>query len=107
MNDISALTYVVIQSEALCDPCVRSLQRGDVRISTYDTLIIILTHCYDNLPQVIQLERKGFYRVDVPYSGVTTKPMMLFAIPDGKQKPNVAAATTTTTAPATKKNKKK
>ena len=36
--------------------------------------------------QVIQLERKGFYRVDVPYSN-PAKPLVLFAIPDGKVKP--------------------
>jgi len=41
---------------------------------------------------VIQIERKGFFRVDKPYSSVNTangiiiKPAVLFAIPDGKQK---------------------
>jgi hypothetical protein len=32
---------------------------------------------------VIQLERKGFFRVDSAYGGVG-KPPVLFAIPDGK-----------------------
>ena len=34
--------------------------------------------------QVIQLERKGFFRCDVAYGGAG-KPVVLFAIPDGKQ----------------------
>jgi glutamyl-tRNA synthetase len=33
---------------------------------------------------VIQLERKGFFRCDVAYGG-PNKPVVLFAIPDGKQ----------------------
>ena len=33
---------------------------------------------------MIQLERKGFFRCDVAYGG-PDKPVVLFAIPDGKQ----------------------
>jgi glutamyl-tRNA synthetase len=33
---------------------------------------------------IIQLERKGYYRVDEAAS--PSKPMLLFAIPDGRQK---------------------
>jgi len=35
---------------------------------------------------VIQLERRGFYRVDAPYRGSTDKPIVLYMIPDGKTK---------------------
>jgi glutamyl-tRNA synthetase len=34
---------------------------------------------------IIQLERRGFYRVDRPYIN-ETKPLILFMIPDGKKK---------------------
>jgi len=34
---------------------------------------------------IIQLQRRGFYRVDAPYLS-TQRPMMLFAVPDGKAK---------------------
>lgn len=34
---------------------------------------------------IIQLERRGFYRVDRPYVN-KTKPLMLFMVPDGKKK---------------------
>ena len=34
---------------------------------------------------IIQLERRGFYRVDRPYVN-ETKPLMLFMVPDGKKK---------------------
>ena len=33
----------------------------------------------------MQLERKGFFRVDSAYGG-PDKPVVLFAIPDGRQK---------------------
>jgi glutamyl-tRNA synthetase len=46
----------------LCDPCLRTVVEG----------------------QVIQLERKGFYRCDSAYGG-PNKPPVLFAIPDGKK----------------------
>ena len=36
--------------------------------------------------QVIQLERKGFYRVDQAYGGSADKPAVLFLIPDGRTK---------------------
>ena len=36
--------------------------------------------------EVIQLERRGFYRVDRPYIS-EDKPIVLFMIPDGKEKP--------------------
>jgi glutamyl-tRNA synthetase len=35
---------------------------------------------------VIQLERRGFYRVDQPYRGSGDKPIVLYMIPDGKTK---------------------
>lgn len=35
---------------------------------------------------VIQLERRGFYRVDQPYRGGYDKPIILYMIPDGKTK---------------------
>jgi len=51
------------ESDAWCDPCVGTVAAGEV----------------------IQLERKGFYRCDVPYGGVD-QPAVLFLIPDGKVK---------------------
>jgi glutamyl-tRNA synthetase len=35
--------------------------------------------------EVIQLERRGYYRVDRPYVG-PNKPLILYMIPDGKSK---------------------
>jgi glutamyl-tRNA synthetase len=35
--------------------------------------------------EVIQLERKGYYRCDVPFVR-SSKPIVLFSIPDGRQK---------------------
>ena len=55
---------IITQSAALCDPCLRTVQAGEV----------------------IQLERKGFFRVDTPYDGSADKPAVLFLIPDGKGK---------------------
>jgi len=46
----------------LCDPCLKLVAVGDV----------------------IQLERKGFFRVDEAYK-TPGKPIVLFAIPDGKK----------------------
>ena len=41
---------------------------------------------------IVQLERKGFYRVDVPALD-DARPMVLFAVPDGRPRPvGVAAA---------------
>jgi glutamyl-tRNA synthetase len=40
---------------------------------------------------IIQLERKGFFRVDAPYSGGDL-PMVLFAIPDSKPRATGVAA---------------
>ena len=38
--------------------------------------------CVDlKVGDVIQLERRGFFRVDVPYGGSTDKPLVLFMIP--------------------------
>jgi glutamyl-tRNA synthetase len=34
---------------------------------------------------VIQLERRGYYRVDRPFVG-KDKPIVLFMVPDGKEK---------------------
>mmetsp|Transcript_3500 Transcript_3500/g.3862 ORF Transcript_3500/g.3862 Transcript_3500/m.3862 type:complete len:650 (-) Transcript_3500:109-2058(-) len=36
--------------------------------------------------EVIQLERRGYYRVDEPYVGNDRKPLVLFMVPDGKSK---------------------
>ena len=47
---------------AKVDACCRLLKAGDV----------------------IQLERRGFYRVDAPYGGDDSKPLQLFNVPDGK-----------------------
>jgi len=47
---------------AIGDPCLRTVQEGDV----------------------IQLERKGFFRCDVAYNGKKDSPVVLFYIPDGK-----------------------
>lgn len=52
------------ESDAWCDPCVGAVAAGEV----------------------IQLERKGFYRCDVPYGGGPDRPAVLFLIPDGKTK---------------------
>jgi glutamyl-tRNA synthetase len=51
------------ETKAWVDPCLRTLQVNDV----------------------IQLERRGFFRVDEPYQS-PTKPLVLFMIPDGKTK---------------------
>ena len=51
------------ETSALCDPCLRTVNTGEV----------------------VQLERKGFFRVDKAYGGID-KPAVLFAIPDGRQK---------------------
>lgn len=47
---------------AKVDACCRLLKAGDV----------------------IQLERRGFYRVDAAYGGDNSKPLQLFNVPDGK-----------------------
>lgn len=52
------------ETPALGDSNMRSLKCGDV----------------------LQLERKGYFRCDVPFLG-PQKPIVLFAIPDGKQQP--------------------
>ena len=62
-----------------CDPCIRSLPAGTV----------------------IQLERKGFFRIDKPYQS-EDKPAVLFAIPDGRIVKNQEKDT-----PATNKKSKK
>ncbi len=49
------------ETSAICDPCFRNVKAGTT----------------------VQLERKGFYRVDRAYGG-PTMPAILFAIPDGK-----------------------
>eukprot|EP01039_Chlorochromonas_danica_P002859 gene2859-3123_t len=54
--------------QGVVDACLRNAQAGDV----------------------IQLERKGFYRVDKPYNG-SDQPIVLFYIPDGKAKPTVTS----------------
>jgi len=52
------------ETAALGDPYLRTTQKGEV----------------------IQLERKGFYRCDRPYGGSPDKPAVLFLIPDGRTK---------------------
>jgi hypothetical protein len=59
------------------------------------------------LGTVIQLERKGFYRVDRTYGGSPDKPAILFAIPDGKAKPLNPTATSTAAPPAKEPKKSK
>jgi glutamyl-tRNA synthetase len=54
---------VWLQSEVHGDAGLREVQEGDI----------------------IQIERRGFYRCDRPYIN-DTKPLILFMIPDGKQK---------------------
>ena len=53
----------IATTSACGDACLKTLQEGDV----------------------IQLERRGFYRVDSPYRGAD-KPCVLYMIPDGKTK---------------------
>ena len=52
-----------IDSKALGDPNMRTLQKGDV----------------------LQLDRKGYFIVDVPFQDIRT-PITLFSIPDGRTK---------------------
>ncbi|KFK26423.1 hypothetical protein AALP_AA8G246500 [Arabis alpina] len=63
-DDVSKFVNPITKKEtlALGDSNMRSLQRGDV----------------------IQLERKGYFRCDVPYMK-SSKPIVLFSIPDGRQ----------------------
>ena len=35
---------------------------------------------------IIQLERRGYYRVERPYGGSRDKPLQLYNVPDGKEK---------------------
>jgi glutamyl-tRNA synthetase len=62
------------ESTAWCDPLLRTVQQG----------------------QVIQLERKGFFRCDKPYAAGSSAPnaaaVVLIAIPDGKQAKGAAPA---------------
>lgn len=67
-----------MESQALADACVRLLPEGTV----------------------IQLERKGFFRIDRAYGG-KDKPAVLISIPDGRAKTLNAAAA----APAAAKKK--
>ena len=53
----------IATTSACGDACLKALQEGDV----------------------IQLERRGFYRVDSPYRG-ENNPCVLYMIPDGKTK---------------------
>jgi len=53
----------IAETKAIGDACLKTLQEGDV----------------------IQLERRGFYRVDKPYMGENS-PIVLYMIPDGKTK---------------------
>ncbi len=58
-----------------------------------------------NAGDVIQLERKGFFRCDRAYGG-PDKPCVLFAIPDGKVKASAISTTAAAAAKETKKGKK-
>lgn len=60
-------------------------------------LLISLSHCLIvpfslclcvclSVCQVVQLERKGFYRCDRPYGGSADQPAVLYLIPDGRTK---------------------
>eukprot|EP00600_Ochromonadales_sp_CCMP1393_P001035 CAMPEP_0174984316 /NCGR_PEP_ID=MMETSP0004_2-20121128/17655_1 /TAXON_ID=420556 /ORGANISM="Ochromonas sp., Strain CCMP1393" /LENGTH=790 /DNA_ID=CAMNT_0016236713 /DNA_START=56 /DNA_END=2428 /DNA_ORIENTATION=- len=51
-----------VESMALADPLLRTVAAGEV----------------------VQLERKGFFRVDKPFGGSADKPAVLFLIPDGR-----------------------
>ncbi|CAO2174032.1 unnamed protein product [Urochloa humidicola] len=53
------------ETSALGDPNMRNVKQGEI----------------------IQLERKGYYRCDVPFFR-SSKPIVLFAIPDGRQQPH-------------------
>ena len=57
MNPVTKASQI-----AKVDACCRLLKAGDV----------------------IQLERRGFYRVDAAYGGDDSKPLQLFNVPDGK-----------------------
>lgn len=54
---------------------------------TRASTLAIGDHCLRNLQQddIIQLERRGYYRVDQPYLS-PSRPLILFMIPDGKVK---------------------
>jgi glutamyl-tRNA synthetase len=52
------------ETSALADPCIRAVHEG----------------------QVVQFERKGFFRCDRAYGGSPDKPAVFFLIPDGKMK---------------------
>lgn len=45
-----------------------------------------------NKGDIIQLERKGYYIVDVPFAASTRVPVVLFNIPDGRVKQPQAAS---------------
>ena len=74
-----------IETLAIGEPAMRNLQAGDI----------------------IQLERKGFYRVDRPYMA-EDRPMVLIYIPDGRVKTwgvgSPSSTTSTTKSPATTSN---
>lgn len=65
-DDFHALVNPTTQMEtaAVGDVNMSSLKKGDI----------------------IQLERKGYFIVDVPYGGSADKPAVLFSIPDGRTK---------------------
>ena len=73
-----------MQSEGLCDPCLRTVPVG----------------------AVLQLERKGFYRCDRAYGGSPDKPAVLFLIPDGKPKPGSGGVANNASAAGKAKGKK-
>lgn len=62
-NPNNSFNHTLLYSEVIGDPGLKTLKEHDI----------------------IQLERRGFYRVDRPYVN-ESKPLMLFMIPDGKKK---------------------
>lgn len=72
----------------LGDPELRQLKKGDI----------------------IQLQRRGFFRVDVPYQEISlytshVQPIILFYIPDGSTKDNPLTSTSSVVTTATAKKK--
>jgi glutamyl-tRNA synthetase len=57
----------------LCVPLTQMVAVGDPNMRTL------------NVGDIIQIERRGFFRVDKPYES-PDRPLTLFMIPDGKQK---------------------
>ena len=65
-EDFKDFVNPVTRAETLAygDACIRTVRRGDI----------------------IQFERKGFFRCDEAYGGSPEKPAVFFLIPDGRVK---------------------